>query len=539
MPTYTCSICDHEYDDHQEGNKWESLPDDWICPMCGADKMAFAPGSAEENNEPRQIGTRSEPTVNKSKEDTGDIYKCLACGYLYDENSEDIKWDDLPDDWTCPVCGSDTSFFDKLDESEEESTPEKQVVQEEEGEYLGKWKKSSDPNEKYLSDIQAMAQSGDSLTEPMATKLPVISWDDVLIKGAQLSKIPLDKSVDVSTKTVIGPHAKQPLIIDTPIYISHMSFGALSAEIKTAMAKGSAAVNTVICSGEGGVLQDEKDNAYKYIYEYVPNEYSLSDDLLKQVDAIEIKIGQSAKPGMGGHLPGNKVTKEIAAVRGKEEGKHIHSPAAFKDIRSKEDLKAKVDWLREKSNGKPIGVKLAAGNIEDDLEVVLFANPDFITIDGRGGATGSAPKYIKDATSVPTLFALSRARNFLDEHKSNISLIITGGLRVSSDMAKALALGADAVAIATAAMIAGGCQQYRVCHTGKCPVGIATQDPELRKRLSIEKSAKRIENYLTVCTQELKDFARLAGYNDVHLLNTGDLCTVNSEIADHTDIEHV
>ena len=469
-------------------------------------------------------------------------YKCLACGYTYTEENENLLWNELPDDWSCPVCGADISFFEGDDDNE---TPVKkqsttQVAAEQDEEYLGKWKKSSDPLESYLNQIHTMAETGTSISEPMKTQLPIISWDDVLIKGAQLSKIPLNKSADVNTRTVIGPNAKHPLEIETPIYISHMSFGALSKEIKTAMAKGSAAAQTLICSGEGGILPDEKQAAYKYIYEYVPNQYSLTDDTLANVDAVEIKIGQSAKPGMGGHLPGSKVTKEIAKIRNKEQGKDIYSPAHFKDIRNKEELKTKVDWLREKTDGKPIGIKLAAGNIEDDLEIVLYAQPDFITIDGRGGATGSAPKYIKDATSVPTLFALYRAKRFLvDKGCEGISLIITGGLRVSSDFAKALALGADAIAIATAAMIAGGCQQYRVCNSGKCPVGIATQDPELRKRLNIDKSAKRIENYLKVSTEELKDFARLAGYADVHQLTIKDLCTTNSEISDHTNIEHV
>ncbi len=468
-------------------------------------------------------------------------YKCLACGHLYIEENEDLSWAELPDDWACPVCGADKSFFD-LQEEEGNASSQKQIIiePEKEEEYLSQWKKSSDAHESYLNEIHTMSETGESISEPMKTKLPIISWDDLLIKGAQLSRIPLNKDTSVSTKTTIGPNALQPLEIDTPIYISHMSFGALSKEIKTAMAKGSAAVKTVMCSGEGGILPDEYASAHKYIFEYVPNEYSVSDENFKKVDAVEIKFGQSVKPGMGGHLPGSKVTEEIAEIRGKEQGKEIHSPANFKDIRNKEDLKAKVDWLRDKTGGKPIGVKIAAGNIEEDLEFILFSNPDFITIDGRGGATGSAPRFVKDATSVPTLFALHRVKRFLDDKGiTGISLIITGGLRVSSDFAKALALGADAVAVATAVMIAGGCQQYRICNTGKCPVGIATQDPELRKRLNIEKSAKRIENYLKVCTDELKDFARLTGYNDIHLLNIKDLCTVNSEISDHTDIEHI
>ncbi len=469
------------------------------------------------------------------------VYKCQACGYEFNEQSEGENWDALDEDWRCPVCGAEKFLFEMKQEEQEESKPE--VLTNEESvsldTYLEEWSKDSDSNAPYLSDIHQIAKTGASIYEPMKTLKPIVSWDDILIKGAQLARIPLNIDVEVSTKTVIGQNAKKPLVIETPVYISHMSFGAISPEFKTAMAKGSAAVKTCICSGEGGILEDELNNSYKYIFEYVPNEYSVTNEHFKRVDAIEIKIGQSVKPGMGGHLPGDKVTKEIAKIRGKEEGKDIHSPSSFKDIRNKEELKKKVDWLRDKSYGKPIGIKIAAGEIEKDLDVILFANPDFITIDGRGGATGSAPKYIKDSTSVPTLFALYRTRKYLEENnRSDIAIVITGGLRVSPDFTKAIALGATAVAIASAAMIAGGCQQYRICNTGKCPVGIATQDHELRKRINIDLSAKRIENFLRVCTDEMKSFARLTGKANIHDLSVSDLCTGNSEISNHTDILH-
>jgi glutamate synthase domain-containing protein 2 len=319
-----------------------------------------------------------------------------------------------------------------------------------------------------------------------------------------------------------------------------MSFGALSAEAKEALAKGSAAAKTAMCSGEGGILARSLENAYKYIFEYVPNLYSVTEANLKRVDAIEIKFGQSAKPGMGGHLPGTKVTKEIAEVRGFPEGEDIISPSHFEDILSPEDLKKKITWLRETSGGKPIGLKIAAGHIERDLKFALYAGPDFITIDGRPGATGASPKLVKAATSIPTIFALYRARKYFSENGvKDVSLVITGGLRTSADFAKAIAMGADAVAIASAALMAIGCQQYKICHTGKCPMGITTQDPELRARLDIEESAKGLENFLKASTEELKDFARLTGNRNVRDLSAADLCTTNSEISQHTDIEHV
>jgi len=414
------------------------------------------------------------------------------------------------------------------------------VEQEVDEEYLAEWKRPADDLEHQMADIHAMATAGKSIIEPMRTRKRTFSWDDLLIKGAQLAKLPLNEEESVHTETVIGPAARCPLMIGAPVYVSHMSFGALSREIKIALAKGAAAVGTATCSGEGGILEEEFDSAHKYIFEYVPNQYSVTDDSLSRVDAVEIKIGQSAKPGMGGHLPGNKVTPEIAQVRGRPEGTDIISPARFEDICTREDLKRKVEWLRERTGGKPIGIKMAAGNIEADLEYALFAGPDFITLDGRAGATGAAPKCVKDATSIPTIFALCRARKFLLERGAdNVSLVITGGLRISSDFAKALALGADAVAIGTAALMAAGCQQYRICNTGRCPVGVTSQDPQLRKRLKVEQSARRLESYLRVSIEELKTFTRLTGDDDVHKLSIADVCTTNSEIANHTEIEHV
>jgi len=475
-------------------------------------------------------------------------YKCEVCEYLYNEEQEGTPWDALPADWCCPICQSAKKFFAVVEEASAPEQPaEDSVVGEphpakEPQAALGAvpidLKKATAETEDYFSDIHEMAETGRPVYEPMRTRQPTISWDEILFKGAQLARLPLNSDEPVATRTIIGPRARQPLVIETPVYISHMSFGALSQEAKQALALGSAAVKTAICSGEGGILPEEIDGAYKYIFEFVPNQYSVSDENLQRVDAVEIKIGQSAKPGMGGHLPGHKVTDAIASIRGFQPGMDIVSPSRFKEIADKDDLKQKVAWLREASGGKPVGIKIAAGQIEEDLAVAVYAGPDFITIDGRAGATGSAPKFVKASASMPTIFALHRARKFLGADR-NISLIITGGLRVSSDFAKALAMGADAVAVSTAALIAIGCRQYRICNTGKCPVGIATQDPALRSRFDVAASAKRLENFLRVTTHELQDFARLTGNDDVHRLATRNLCTANSEISGYTDIEHV
>ena len=293
-----------------------------------------------------------------------------------------------------------------------------------------------------------------------------------------------------------------------------------------------------MCSGEGGILPEEKAAAHKYIFEYVPNLYSVTTENLTTSDAIAITIGQGTKPGMGGHLPGSKVTPEIAAIRDKPLGEDVISPSKFPGIDTKEDLRTLVKNLRDCSGGRPIGIKIAAGKIEKDLAYCVYAEPDFITIDGRGGATGASPAIIRDSTSVPTIYALYRARKYLDSVQADIDLVITGGLRVSSDFAKAVAMGADAVAIASAAMVAAACQQYRICGTGMCPVGVATQDPELRKRLHEEAAAKRVANFLNCSAQELRTFARITGHENIHDLSVEDLCTISREISEYTNIAH-
>lgn len=471
------------------------------------------------------------------------VYKCSICGYEYDEEKEGRPFSELTE---CPVCKQPPEKFapvrtEPVQGETSSAAPEKPAAfVSAEGLDLNypKETRKTDSNYRYMKEIHEMAVSGTPAIEAMGTQMKMPGWDDVLVLGAQLNPMPLDEHAEVSLKTVIGKHAKKPMELDMPVYISHMSFGALSRETKIALAKGSAAAGTAMCSGEGGILPEEKEAAYKYIFEYVPNQYSVTDENLKTSDAIEIKIGQGTKPGMGGHLPGGKVTPEIAKIRNKPLGQDVISPSKFPGINNADDLKNLVSDLRTRSEGRPIGIKIAAGRIEKDLEFCVYAEPDFITIDGRGGATGASPSIIRDSTSVPTIYALHRARKYLDSIHSDIDLVITGGLRVSSDFAKAIAMGADAVAIASAAMVAAACQQYRICGSGMCPVGVATQDEKLRERLHIDAAAKRVENYLTCSAQELKTFARITGNTDIHGLSADDLCTISSEISEHTNIAH-
>lgn len=459
-------------------------------------------------------------------------FVCTVCGYVY-EGEEPPK--------ECPICKQPASKFreedidlDKENSNISSSSNKNNVTDLSYDNNFYRVDKSC----RYMEEIHQMAVSGKSIGGSMGTTMPMPNWDDILILGAQLNPPPLNEEDNVEIMTVIGKNAKRPMILQNPVYISHMSFGALSKEIKIALAKGSSMAKTAMCSGEGGILPEERENSYKYIFEYIPNKYSVTDENLRNADAIEIKIGQGTKPGMGGHLPGEKVTEDIAKLRGRKVGEDIQSPSKFPELNSKEDLKEMVSMLRRRSDGRPIGIKIAAGKIERDLEYCVYAEPDFITIDGRGGATGSSPLLLREATTVPTIYALYRARKYLDSVHSDISLVITGGLRVSADFAKALAMGADAIAVASAGLIAAACQQYRICGTGNCPVGIATQNPKLRERLKIDISAQRVANYLNVSLEELKTFARITGHSSIHELCVDDLITLNHEISEYTNIKH-
>ena len=310
-------------------------------------------------------------------------YKCNVCGYVFDEEEQGIPFSQLKE---CPVCHQPASAFSLYEEIRQVKREERK---EESLEYPREFSRE-DESCRYMKEIHEMAVTGKTVHAAMGTRLPMPSWDDILILGAQLDPMPLPEDAQVNTRTVIGKHAKKPLILENPVYISHMSFGALSKEAKVALAKGSALGKSAMCSGEGGILPEEMEAADKYIFEYVGNLYSVTPENLQNADAIEIKIGQGTKPGMGGHLPGEKVTEEIAKVRNKPVGQEITAPSRFPGINNRQDLKSLISQLKMASGGRPVGVKIAAGRIEKDLAFCVYAEPDFITIGGRGGATGSS-----------------------------------------------------------------------------------------------------------------------------------------------------
>ena len=358
-------------------------------------------------------------------------------------------------------------------------------------------------------------------------------WDDLQIMVAQMAAKPLMEDISVNSELIIGPHAKRPLKLDIPLFVSDMSFGALSQEAKIALAKGAQLAGTGICSGEGGMLPEEQEANSKYFYEYASAGFGYKEELLKNVQAFHFKGGQGAKTGTGGHLPGNKNIGKISEVRGIPEGEDAVSPPTFKNLVTANDFKNFADRVREITGGIPIGFKISANHIEDDIQFALDSSADYIILDGRGGGTGAAPEMFRDHISVPTIPALARARRYLDEkgESGRVTLIITGGLRVPIDFVKALALGADGIALSNSAMQAIGCIGARMCNTNNCPAGIATQKTELRKRININNSAKRLSNFFNASIELMQVMSRACGHDNLNKFNKNDLATLDREMA--------
>lgn len=464
----------------------------------------------------------------------------LYCGvhnwdYRYDTGVSEYNNDEKLHKFTEIIEGDEVYVLRAEIEAFEKENPQPFLRDEYLGTYADTHPEDTEPYTGYIRELaknglKNIGQHGFSASMGVdRNTLP--KWSDLQFLPAQLASRPLLDEDPVNTEVVIGRNAQKPLKLAMPLFVSDMSFGALSREAKIALAKGAEWAGTGICSGEGGMLPDEQASNRKYFYELASAKFGFSWDKVEKCQAFHFKGGQGAKTGTGGHLPGNKVSAEIAQVRGLEKGQTAISPATFPDFHGVEDFKNFANEVRQRTGGIPIGFKIAASHIEQDMDFALKVGVDYIILDGRGGGTGSAPTVLRDNINVPTIPALARARKFLDDRNAqHVSLIVTGGLRIAEDFAKALMLGAEAVAVSNSALQAIGCLGMRACGSNNCPVGIATQKESLRSRIIIDQSAKQLHNFFAASNDLIKVIARSCGYDHISKFNKGDLSTFNYDM---------
>ncbi len=401
-----------------------------------------------------------------------------------------------------------------------------------------------------INDIHIKAELGRYRMRGFSLFKKIPTWDDLTFMPGTLTRFVIEGYREKClTKTIIGPNAKKPLELDIPVYITGMSFGALSYEAKTALARGATMAGTATCSGEGGMIPDERRYSSKWFYQLIQSRYGFNPNHLRLADAVEFFIGQGCKVGLGGHLMGQKVTDQVAEMRSLPAGIDQRSPARHPDWMGPDDLALKIQEIREATDGQiPIQLKLGAARVYDDVRMAAKTGPDSIYIDGMEGGTGAGPHLATEETGVPGIAAIRQARKALDDvgKSGDITLIYAGGIRNGADLAKAIALGADAVAIGHSALIALNCNKdipeadfptemgveagycYH-CHTGRCPVGITTQDPVLRQRLDPDAAAIRVYNFLHTLTIEAQLFARACGKTNIHSLEPEDLAALTME----------
>ncbi len=408
-----------------------------------------------------------------------------------------------------------------------------------------------------IEDIQLKAQLGRYRLQGFSTHRRLPSFDDLTFVPCTLSRVPLEGYRErCETRTVLGTrYASKPVVLDRPITIAGMSYGALSKTAKVALGKAATRLGVSTTTGDGGMLIDERAASHILVYQVLPSRYGFNTDHLKAADAIEVVIGQGAKPGTGGVLLGSKLSPVIAEQRTLPPGVDQRSPVRHPDFIGPDDLQIKIEELREATNWeKPIYVKLGASRVADDVKLAVKAKADVIVLDGMEGGTGASPDVLLDHTGIPTLSAVSEAVRSLAEMKAlgEVQLIVQGGIKNGVDAAKAIALGADAVSIGTAALIALNCnaplfhEDYKKlgvepgychhCHTGRCPVGITTQDPELEARLKLDEAADRVFNFISAMTMELQMMARACGKADVHHLEAEDMRALTLEASMITGI---
>jgi glutamate synthase domain-containing protein 2 len=403
-----------------------------------------------------------------------------------------------------------------------------------------------------IEDIQTKAELGHYRIRGLSALHRVPNFDELVFIPGTLSRMPLEGYRErCDTRTVLGTRfAKRPIVLETPITITGMSFGALSRNAKVALARAATRVGISTTTGDGGMLPAERENSAQLVYQVLPSRYGFNPHHLRAADAVEVCVGQGAKPGTGGVLLGEKVSAEIAAIRDLPAGVDQRSPARHPDWVGPDDLIIKIEELREATDWeKPIYVKLGASRVADDVKLAAKAGADVIVLDGLEGGTGASPDVLLDHTGLPTMAAVVEAVGALRELGllGQVQLVVSGGIRNGVDAAKALALGADAVSIGIAALIALNCNaplyvdDYKRlgtepgachhCHTGRCPVGITTQDPELMARLEVEAATERVASFVNTMTMELQMLARACGKSNVHDLEPEDLRALTLEAA--------
>ena len=403
-----------------------------------------------------------------------------------------------------------------------------------------------------IAEIQRAADTGIYDIRGFGAKRRLPHFDDLLFLGASMSRYPLEGYREkCNTQVTLGTRfAKKPIVIETPVTIAGMSFGALSANAKEALGRGASAVGTSTTTGDGGMTPEERGQASQLVDQYLPSRYGMNPDDLRKADAIEVVLGQGAKPGGGGMLLGQKITDRVAMMRTLPKGVDQRSACRHPDWTGPDDLAIKIQELREITDWQvPIYIKIGATRTYYDVKLAVKAGADVIVLDGMQGGTAATQDVFIEHVGIPTMAAIPQAVQALQEmgmHRK-VQLIVSGGIRNGADVAKCMALGADAVAIGTAALVALGCNHpkwqadyekigsaagyYDDYHEGKDPAGISTQDPELMSRLDPEEAGRRLANYLRVLTLEAQTLARACGKNDLRNLEPEDLVALTVEAA--------
>jgi methylamine---glutamate N-methyltransferase subunit C len=422
------------------------------------------------------------------------------------------------------------------------------------------------PNQSFppevIARIHEMADTGQYPIRGLGARRKLPTFDDLVFLTASVSRYPLEGYRErCTTRTVLGArHGARPLELEIPITIAGMSFGALSATAKEALGRAATAVGTSTTTGDGGVTPEERKASALLVYQVLPSRYGFDPADLRQADAVEIVIGQGAKPGGGGMLLGQKVNARVAAMRTLPPGIDQRSASRHPDWVGPDDLRIKIEELREATEwSMPIYVKVGATRVDHDVKLAVAAGADVVVVDGMQGGTAATQDVFIEHAGIPTLPAVRMAAEALEEigMKGEVQLVVSGGIRSGADVAKALALGADAVSIGVAALLALGCNRSTYqdgsgevvdvgadytelgtspghcahCHTGRCPVGITTQDPALESRLAVDRAAESVANFLRATTMEVTALARACGKSDVHHLEPEDLAALTVEAA--------